>query len=162
MTPKLYDCLIIGGGPSGLSAALMVARVRRSAVVFDSNVYRNAKAKKVHGVMGHDHIDPAELRKKSKQQILDRYKTIEFEETKIVTAAKMDAEGKDGGSGFEVKDQQGRSWRGKKLILATGTVDILPEDIEGFEENWGKHMLVQSTSCVSGFADDSQLCLSLL
>lgn len=140
MSSKLYDCLVIGGGPAGLTAALTMARVRVHAIVFDSKEYRNARAKKMHTVIGNDHVDPAEFRKTAKQQIQDRYKTVDFQDSKIVKAAKIDLDAKDGGSGFEVKDEQGNSWRGKKMILASGGVDYLPEDIEGYKENWGKHM----------------------
>lgn len=140
MVSKLYDCLVIGGGPSGLTAALTMARVRLNAIVFDSKEYRNSAAKKMHTVIGNDHVDPAQFRKTARHQILDRYKTIEFQDSKIVTAAKIALDAKDGGSGFEVKDDQGNSWRGKKMLLASGGVDYLPEDIEGYQENWGKHM----------------------
>lgn len=134
MGSKIYDCLIIGGGPAGLNAGLTMGHMGRPAIVFDSKEYRDSNSKYMHMFIANDHINPAEWRKKARQQILDGYKTVEFQYSKIVTVAKIQLES-GSGKGFEVKDEHGKTWRGRKIIMATGTVDILPDNIEGYKEN---------------------------
>ncbi|KAF2102377.1 FAD/NAD(P)-binding domain-containing protein [Rhizodiscina lignyota] len=139
MTSKIYDCLVVGGGPAGLTAAATLVRLRRSAVVFDSKAYRNAGAHAMHMVPGFDHADPKDFRKIAREQLLSRYKTIEFQEGNVVSAAQVEL-GDDTGAAFELRDENGRTWRGKKVILATGSIDVMPEDIEGYKENWPHHI----------------------
>ena len=57
----LYDVIVIGGGPAGLSGALMLARSRRSVLVVDAGAPRNQPADGVHGLLGHDGLPPGEL-----------------------------------------------------------------------------------------------------
>jgi thioredoxin reductase len=137
-----YDALIIGSGPAGLAAALPMARQARSAVVFTSKEYRNQGARHMHMVPGLDHIDPAEFRQRAKDQILGHYKTIAFEEASISTARKVEESGR-----FELEDEMSRKWVGKKLVLATGSKDTLPADIEGYKENWPAHMYFNPSCC---------------
>lgn len=137
MPSAIYDALIIGGGPAGLAAALPMARQARTAVVFTSNEYRNEGARHMHMIPGLDHIEPSEFRRRARQQILDHYRTIAFEEVKITSAKKVPDTGH-----FELEDEKGRKWEGKKLVLATGSAEVLPDDIEGYKENWASHMYV--------------------
>lgn len=137
MSSQIYDALIVGGGPAGLAAALPIARQARTAVVFDSKEFRNQGARAMHMVPGLDHIDPADFRQRARDQILGHYKTIAFEQAKIASAKKLEEHGH-----FEAVDEQGRKWTGKKLILATGSTDTLPSNIEGYRENWPDHMYV--------------------
>lgn len=155
MSSKIYDCLIIGGGPAGLTAGLTMGRCGRPAVVFDSKEYRDGGSKYMHMVLANDHANPAQWRDTARQQMLDNYPMIEFEYTKIVTITKISLETSK--TGFEVKDGKGQSWKGKKLILATGTRDLLPDNIEGYKENWGRHMYVScSPRCVHSSSKTSR------
>jgi thioredoxin reductase len=135
MTPqtKLYDALIIGGGPSGLSAALSFARQTYSTVVFDSQIYRNDNASHMHNMLTWDHCPASEFRATARQNIISRYDTVKFQNSKIVLAA----QDKDGN--FEVTDENQAKFVGKKLVLATGVTDALP-DIKGFDKLWGRAM----------------------
>lgn len=128
-----YDVLIVGAGPAGLSAALGLARQLYTAVVFNSGVYHNQLADHMHNVITWDHQDPALFRKKAKEGILERYDTIKFRDTKVESVAKT-FDGK-----FELRDADGKTWMGRKLVLAMGVRDIYPS-IEGYHECWGKGM----------------------
>lgn len=143
MTTKFYDALIVGGGPAGLAVALGLGRVRRSALVFDSGAYRNAGITAMHTVPSRDGAHPAEFRAIARAQIESKYTSIEFAKPglEIVRASRREVEADKGESylGFEIADKEGGIWRGRKLVLATGSRDILPQ-IEGYAENWPHHM----------------------
>jgi len=130
-TAKVYDVLIIGAGPAGLSTALGIARQTYSALVFDSQQYRNASAEHMHNVATWDHRPAVEFRGSARANIESRYNSIHFQNSTIESAVK-----KDDGT-FELTDQQQVKYQGKKLVLATGYKDIFP-DIKGFGDLWGK------------------------
>jgi hypothetical protein len=137
MSSTLFDVVIIGGGPAGLSIATALARQAYTAVVLDSGVYRNARSKHMHNVPGFDHVDPAEFRAKAKADLVKRYKSIEFQTAEIKEVRKSD----DGI--FEVSDGKGTVWRGKKLGLGTGVRDRTEEEeVKGYDECWGRGMYV--------------------
>ena len=140
MSSKIYDCLIVGGGPAGLAAAAALVRLRRSVIVFDSKAYRNAGAHAMHMVLGFDHADPNDFRETVRKQLLARYATVEFQECNILSATKVDRSKENEAAAFELKCDKGRTWSGKKIILASGSVDVLPEDIDGYKDNWPHHM----------------------
>jgi thioredoxin reductase len=142
--PQIVDALIIGAGPAGLNAALAFARTRNTAIVFDSREYRNEGIKHMHTVASRDHNDPHEFRNTARQQIESRYETVWFQQVNITHAAKKSI-GPEKYDGFEVKDSKGKSYEGRKLILATGSKDILP-DIPGYKENWPEH-IYQCLAC---------------
>ncbi|KAA8645296.1 hypothetical protein EYZ11_003683 [Aspergillus tanneri] len=127
----ICDVLIIGAGPAGLSTALGLARQTYSAIVFDSHQYRNAFAQHMHNVVTWDHKPPSEFRAVARENIESRYDTIQFKDATIISAAKNE----DGT--FEVMDDKQNKYQGRKLALATGITDVLP-DIKGFKELWGK------------------------
>lgn len=132
-TPIL-DVMIIGGGPAGLSAASGLARQLYTAVVFDSGVYRNEKAGHMHNVITWDHQDPAVFRKKARDDLLKRYSTIKFQDDTKIERVERTSDGR-----FQAIDTQGRTWIGRKLVLATGVRDIYP-DIDGYGDCWGTGM----------------------
>ena len=134
-TGALFDVLIIGGGPGGLSTATGLARQLYTAVVFDSGVYRNARSQHMHNVPTWDHRLPAEFRAKARDDLLARYDTIQFADMKIDRVAKMPS------GTFQATDAAGQVWEGRKLVLATGVRDV-PPDMEGYGDVWGHSMLV--------------------
>jgi thioredoxin reductase len=131
MATKLYDVLIIGGGPAGLGMATSLARQLYTAVVLDSQVYRNARTKHMPGF---DHVDPADFRAKARADLLKRYETIEFKTTTVKTVRKLES------GVFEAVDEAGTTYRGKKLGLGTGVRDVMEGMPEGYEECWGRGM----------------------
>lgn len=129
MNPQAFDVIVIGGGPAGLSAALMLGRARRRVVVIDEGRPRNAASRGVHGFLSRDGIAPSELLRISREQ-LEKYQTIH-----LVAARADDVRRLSGG--FEVVVADGSRFHGRKLILATGVVDELPP-VEGLKELYGR------------------------
>lgn len=99
----LFDVPIIGAGPAGLSTATGLARQLHTAVVFDSGVYRNAKAQHMHNVLGWDHRNPGELRAAGRADLTNRYSTIQFENSIIETIDQT-----KGQQLFEARNAQGQ------------------------------------------------------
>ena len=132
----MAQVLIIGGGPAGLAAALALARTVIPALVIDSHSYRNAGITHMHTVASRDHTDPAVFRDTGREQIISRYPHVRFFDTTIVRAARKRIGSYDG---FELTDDKGEVYTGKKLVLATGSRDVFPA-IEGYAENWPSHI----------------------
>ena len=133
MSTPILDVLIIGGGPAGLSVATALARQLYTAIVFDSGVYRNARAKHMHNVPTWDHKDPADFRAKARKDLLARYSTIQFAEE----GTKIESVRKTSRGVFQATDDKGRVWNGRKLVLASGLRDVYP-DIEGYDDVWAR------------------------
>ena len=124
---KTYDAVVVGGGPAGLSAALVLGRACLNVLICDAGPGRNAPAEGVHGFLGQDGTPPQELRRIGLDQL--KPYNVTHEATEVVAARKTDA-------GFELTLGHGGRVACPKLILATGVVDILPE-IPGLRERWG-------------------------
>ena len=123
------EVAIIGGGPAGLSAALVLGRCRRKTLVFDDGRYRNAYSTSMHGFLTRDGIDPKELRKIAREQ-LQNYPTVSINETCVQEVARLK-------KGFSLLLQTGEKIECRKLLLTTGLVDFWPK-IKGAEPLYGK------------------------
>ena len=124
---KSFDVIIVGGGPAGLSAALVLGRCRHTVLVCDSGLYRNHVAHAMHGYLSRDGLPPAELRRIGREQ-LQPY-GVSILETEISHAVKRE-------TCFELTTAQGEIFSARKLLLATGIIDNLPQ-LAGFDEFYG-------------------------
>jgi thioredoxin reductase len=138
----VVDAVVIGGGAAGLNGALMLARSRRSVVVVDSGTPRNAPAEGVHGLLGLDGTPPAELLRRGRDEVR-RYggRVVAGE----VTSAAPAAPSADGDLRFTITLADGRSLRARRVLVATGLRDVLP-DVPGLAPHWG-HGVVHCPYC---------------
>jgi thioredoxin reductase len=127
-----YEALVIGGGPAGLSAALVLGRCMRRVLLCDTGAYRNAKSHALHCFLAHDGVEPMELLAMSRRQ-LERYQTVH-----LVKARVSDINRREGGFSARVGDQT-VPIRG--VVVATGVVDEIPV-IEGIEPLFGRSIHV--------------------
>ena len=139
------DVAIIGGGPAGLQAALVLSRARKAVVVFDEpSPPRNAASHGLHGYLGLEGLSPAEVRRVAWEQ-LHRYGRLAFHDEGpgfTATGATLSEErvvdvqrGPD--DDFHLTTDQGTRLRARHVILAFGYRDVFP-DLPGFAECWGK------------------------
>src|SRR5436190_23416516 len=124
-----YDAVVVGAGPAGLSAALLLGRCRRQVLICDDGHPRNAMAHGLHGFLTRDGIRPAELLQIARQQ-LEPYDTVKSREARVIDASAVDG-------GFDLTLHDGTSIRCRKLLLATGVTDVLPP-IPGFGDFYGR------------------------
>jgi thioredoxin reductase len=123
-----WDCIIVGGGPAGLSAALMLGRCRRRVLLCDAGEQRNRRSHALHGYLTRDGIAPGEFLRLARDE-LGRYGTVECRELEIVEATR-------GNGGFALTAADGTRLRTRKLLLATGMTDELP-DLDGLDALYG-------------------------
>lgn len=123
-----WDVVIVGAGPAGLSAALVLGRCRRRVLLCDRGTPRSWASKAMHGFITRDGVSPEEFRRLAHRE-LKRYKSITFWPGEVGKVTRS------GGDGFTVRLGR-RVARSRKLLIATGVLDQLPA-IEGFVELFG-------------------------
>ncbi len=128
------EVVVVGGGPAGLSGALLLARCLRSVVVLDSGKPRNVTAAKVGGVLTRDCISPGELLELGRKEVAGYgVKTVSGEVVDIVRA--------DGAQcRFRVTLEDGKSISCRRVLVASGAVDELPA-VKGIAPLWGLSVL---------------------
>lgn len=133
MKKQFFDVTIIGGGPAGLNAALVLGRARKKVAIIDEGRPRNAVTREVHGFLTRDGIIPSEFRRIAKEEI-SAYPTVSF-----VAGTAAAITGADGQ--FQIETEQGQTYASKKVLFAVGMKDE-PLDIPGLEEVYGKSAFV--------------------
>lgn len=133
MEKPLLDVAIIGGGPAGLNAALVLGRARKNVAVIDEGRPRNAVTREAHGFLTRDGISPSQFRRIAKEEI-SAYPSVSFVADTAVSIAGTDDH-------FQIATAQGKTFASKKLLFAVGMKDR-PLDIPGLAEVYGKSAFV--------------------
>ncbi|MFJ8143252.1 NAD(P)/FAD-dependent oxidoreductase [Streptomyces sp. NPDC096013] len=136
------DAVVIGGGAAGLNGALILARSLRSVVVIDSGAPRNAPADAVHGLLALDGTPPSEILRRGREQVRQYGGRVVHGQ---VVSAEPTAPSADGDLRFTVTLADGRHITARRILVATGVKDVLPE-VPGLAEHWG-HSVVHCPYC---------------
>ncbi|WP_265521654.1 NAD(P)/FAD-dependent oxidoreductase [Oerskovia flava] len=134
-TTRTYDAVVLGGGAAGLSAAVTLARSLRSVVVIDAGEPRNAPAAGAHNLLGREGVAPLELLATGRREAESYGAEIRSGRATSARRAGEEFEVEIDGAGGEVS-----TVRARRLLLATGLVDELP-DVPGVRELWGRDVL---------------------
>ena len=123
----LYDCAIIGGGPAGLNAALVLGRSRRKTLLFDDDNGRNLVTRESHGFITRDGIEPEEFKRLGRKDIA-KYDCVEIKEQRIVSVNRITE------THYELVTENGDIFHSIKIIIAAGLKEEQPNipDIEKF------------------------------
>ena len=133
MNEQHLDVVIIGGGPAGLNAALVLGRGRKNVAIIDEDRARNAVTRKSHGFITRDGISPSEFRQIAKEEI-SVYPSVFFVADTVISIT-----GKDGD--FHISTALGKTFTSKKLLFAIGMKDR-PLNIPGLMEVYGQSAFV--------------------
>lgn len=126
-----YDVTVVGAGPAGLSAAIALGRSRRSVMVVDAGEPRNASAAGAHNVLSRDGIPPRELLSLGRAEATAY--GVEFLNGRAIGARRA-------GDTFQIESADGQLVRSRRLLLASGLRDELP-DVPGLARRWGSTVL---------------------
>jgi thioredoxin reductase len=122
------DCVVVGGGAAGLSAALVLGRARRPTLVIDAGHQSNLPARGIGGLLGHDGRPPSELYALGRDE-LGRYPAVAVRDARVVG-------GRRTADGFALALDDGTEVEARRVLLALG-MDYLRPDVPGLEELWG-------------------------
>ena len=126
-----YDVVVVGGGPAGLSGALMLGRARRSVLVIDGGEPRNGPAAGIHGFLTRDGISPAAFIDAGREEV--RAYGVQLQSGQVTAVTRED-------DGFIVTIDGSGTVGARRLLVATGLTDELP-DIPGVRERWGRDVI---------------------
>lgn len=130
---ETWDCIVVGGGAAGLSAALVLGRARRRTLVIDAGRPSNAVAHGIGGLLGHDGRAPAELYAMGREE-LAKYPTVEVRTGEVTRGEATRAAG---GTGFAITLADGTTETTRRVLLASG-MDYRYADRPGVAERWGR------------------------
>jgi thioredoxin reductase len=125
----VWECVVVGGGAAGLSAALMLGRARRRTLVIDMGLPSNRHARAIGGLLGHDQRPPAELYEAGRRE-LSAYPSVEYRHGAVVGGAAHEEE-------LRLVLEGGEQITALRVLLASG-MEYCPPKISGLEELWGR------------------------
>ena len=128
VTEQPWDVTIIGGGPAGCAAAMVLARCRRRVLVIDEGKHRNIRTGGIHNYLTRDGITPKEFTAATRAE-LKKY-DVEIIEARVVSVAALAQHG------FSAEDSNGNRYLSRRLLIATGVTDNIP-NIPGMQDYWG-------------------------
>jgi thioredoxin reductase len=128
MEAQVYDVAVVGGGAAGLSAALVLGRARRRVAVVDAGAPRNAPAAHMQGFLSRDGMPPGDLLAAGRAEVTGY--GVELVKDQVVGIE----------AGFFVRLAGGQVLRARRILIATGVRDELP-DIPGVRQRWGRDLL---------------------
>lgn len=131
MPLPMVDVLIIGGGPSGLSAALTLVRQNHSVIIFDTQNSRTSASFRLHGITNWENRTPCEYFDSARAE-LRLFQQATFVDTEVIQLIKHNET-------IEAISGDGGNYSGRKIILANGVQDKFP-NIDGYRQAWGKGM----------------------
>ena len=129
MSENERDVIIVGAGPAGLSAALILGRCCRRVLICDRGTPRSWASHAIHGFLSRDGVPPDVFRERAREE-LRRYETVQVRAEAVVRAQRAPQ------GGFDALLEGGEIFRSRKLLLATGVMDELPP-IPGVESYFG-------------------------
>ena len=124
-----WDCIVVGGGAAGLSAALVLGRARRRTLLVDAGAQSNRPAHGIGGLLGHEGRPPADLYAAGRAE-LAALPSVEVRDAVV-------ADGRRDGGRFALSLADGRTETARRVLLATG-MDYRPPDLPGVAERWGR------------------------
>ncbi|MGV0714177.1 NAD(P)/FAD-dependent oxidoreductase [Mycolicibacterium sp. XJ662] len=125
---KDWECVVVGGGAAGLSAALVLGRARRRTLLVDAGEQSNSAAAGIGGLLGHDGRAPDELYAAGRRE-LAAYPNVQYREGRVVSGAAVD-------NGFLLDLDNGEQVTARRVLLATG-MQYRPPDLPGLSALWG-------------------------
>jgi thioredoxin reductase/SAM-dependent methyltransferase len=129
-----YDVVVIGGGAAGLSGAMALGRSRRRVLVVDAGEPRNAPADQAHNYLGREAAAPRDLLAIGRSEV--KQYDVEVADDRVVAATAVEGDH----LGFALTLDSGRTVATRRVLVATGVVDRLP-DVPGLAERWGRDVL---------------------
>lgn len=130
-----WDCIVVGGGAAGLSAALVLGRARRRTLVVDAGHQSNLPAAGIGGLLGHDHRPPGDLYAAGREE-LATYPSVQFHQGEVVAGEVVSGDGQDGEARFAMELNDGSRVEARRVLAALG-MDYTYPDVPGIADRWG-------------------------
>ncbi|WP_102272212.1 NAD(P)/FAD-dependent oxidoreductase [Cytobacillus massiliigabonensis] len=128
----VLDCAIIGGGPAGLNASLVLGRAKMNAVLLDEDKPRNAVTNESHGFITRDGITPSEFKKIAKEDVKKYSSNLSVYNEQVTDINREN-------NLFTIRTKAGKLFHSRKVILSTGLRDLLPS-VKGIQDFYGKSL----------------------
>ena len=138
----MIDVVVIGGGPAGMSAALVAGRGKKQVILIDEEKPRNAVTHETHAFLTRDGTKPEVFREKGRRDLL-KYPTISIKNSKVLSIEKKAEDT------FEITTESGDIINAKNIVLATGVTETLP-NVKGIENYYGSSIFSVVLSVTDG------------